>query len=104
MGGGLPRAGSSRESGRPITVGAAIDPIAGSRKLGSRHQIDLQVGKEFTVAAARVKLIGKVINVLDREHPTAVCEFVTGCGGFELGEALAWQQPRRYELGVRLEF
>ena len=88
----------------PAFYGVRFVEPRGSRRLGSRHQLDVQVGKEFRVAETRIKLIAQAMNLLDREHPTAVCEFVTGCGGFEPGEPTTWQQPRSYEVGARLEF
>jgi hypothetical protein len=45
-----------------------------------------------------------VLNLFDSENAIGVCNNVNGCGGFELGDPTAWQLPRRYELGLRLEF
>jgi hypothetical protein len=55
-------------------------------------------------AAGRPSRVGDLCGVFDREYPTEVCEFVTGCGSVGLGDPLAWQQPRQYAVGVRLEF
>ena len=87
-----------------LPYGTVFTEPRGSRRGDSYGQLDLQVGKGFRLGPTRLRLFGAVINALDSEQPTGVCEMVTGCGEFEPGEATAWQQPRRYELGVRLEF
>jgi hypothetical protein len=76
----------------------------GNRNAGSRHQLDLQFGKGFRVGPVRLEVLARVINVLDNEHPTGICGRRTGCGDYEMGDAGEWQQPRRYQLGFRLEF
>ncbi len=76
----------------------------GSREANNQHQLDLQLSKGFTTGRVRFVLIGTVLNALSSEQPTAVCEHISGCGAFEMGEATNWQVPRRYEVGVRLEF
>jgi hypothetical protein len=88
----------------PRFYGVTFVEPRGNRKEDGVHQLDLQLGKGFRLGPTRLKLIGTVINVFDSEQPRDVCSRVTGCGGFELGEPTAWQLPRRYELGVRLEF
>ena len=67
-------------------------------------KLDLQFGKGFRLGPTRLKLIASIINVFDSEQPRQICDRVTGCGDFELGDPIAWQLPRRYELGVRVEF
>ena len=76
----------------------------GSRKEDGIYRLDLQLGKGFDLGPTRLRLFGTVYNVLDSENPHKVCENVTGCGDFEMGDATSWQWPRRYELGVRVEF
>lgn len=77
----------------------------GSGKAGDVHQLDLQLSKGFPIGPTRLRLIGTVYNLLDTERPVAVCENVSGCGGeFQTGDAIAWQRPRSYEVGVRVEF
>jgi hypothetical protein len=88
----------------PRFYGVTFVEPRGNRKEDGVHQLDLQLGKGFRLGPTRLKLIGTIINLLDSEQPREVCNRVTGCGGFELGEPTAWQLPRRYELGVRLEF
>ena len=55
-------------------------------------------------------LIGTVLNALNTERPTMVCEHISGCGFDEdenpinMGDAAWWQIPRRFEVGFRVEF
>jgi hypothetical protein len=52
-----------------------------------------------------MELIVSVLNLAGREGVLAVCENVNGCaGGVPMGEPVAWQLPRQYELGFRLTF
>jgi len=76
----------------------------GSREGDEWAQLDLQLTKGFGLGRVSLQLIGTVINLFDAENATAVCDRVTDCGDFELGDPIAWQQPRRYELGARVEF
>jgi len=61
------------------------------------------LNREKTERTCRYKP-GAVLNLFDSENATYVCDWNTGCGEFEMGDALEWQQPRHYELGVRVEF
>jgi hypothetical protein len=45
-----------------------------------------------------------VLNVFSSQSVVGVCPRVGGCGGIALGEPYSWQQPRRWELGLRVEF
>ncbi len=77
----------------------------GSRKGWENYQLDVELRKGFTFGDTRAQLIGTVLNVLSSEQPTNQCSLVQGCsGGLQLGDPTAWQTPRRYEAGVRLEF
>ena len=49
-------------------------------------------------------LLATVINVASSQNENWICGSVTGCGEFDFGDGIAWQQPRRYELGIRVEF
>ena len=82
--------------------GQLVEP-RGSRKLEDSHQLDLQLSKGFEIGRTRLELIGAVYNLLDSEQPITVCDGVAGCGEIALGEAASWQQPRRYEVGLRIE-
>ena len=64
----------------------------------------MQLTKGFTLGRVRLQLIGSILNLFDSENATDVCDRVNGCGDFELGDPIEWQKPRRYELGVRVEF
>ena len=76
----------------------------GNREGDEWSQLDVQATKAFDIGRVRLQLIGAVLNLFDSENATDVCNRVSGCGEFALGEPTAWQQPRRYELGVRVEF
>jgi hypothetical protein len=82
----------------------------GSRDGSSQYQLDLQLTKGFTIGAVRLAVIGSASNVFSDEEPTAVCEHISGCGfeedgsAINMGDPTDWQTPRRYELGLRLEF
>jgi hypothetical protein len=79
----------------------------GSRQANTNYQLDLQVSKGFNPGPVRLELIATVINVFSTERPTDandICENVHGCSTADFGGAIEWQNPRRYEVGVRLEF
>jgi outer membrane receptor protein involved in Fe transport len=76
----------------------------GSGKGGSRHQLDLQFTKGFRVGPTRLVLLGTVINATDSQTADWICGSVTGCAQSDFGDAIGWQQPRRYEVGLRVEF
>ncbi|HSN57176.1 MAG TPA: carboxypeptidase regulatory-like domain-containing protein [Candidatus Sulfomarinibacteraceae bacterium] len=77
----------------------------GNRKGADNTWLDLQLAKGFHVGPTHFELIVSVLNVLSREQVTGVCTFVTGCGQeFELGEPTSWDDPRRWEVGLRLTF
>jgi hypothetical protein len=76
----------------------------GNREANDGYQLDLHLTKGFTVGRIRFAVIGSVFNVFSSEQPVAVCHWISGCGGFEMGEPIEWQIPRRYEVGFRVEF
>jgi outer membrane receptor protein involved in Fe transport len=76
----------------------------GNREGYDERQLDLQLSKGFNLGRVRFVLIGSVFNVFSSEQAVAVCQRISGCGGFEMGEPLEWQIPRRYEIGFRVEF
>ncbi|HET9768278.1 MAG TPA: TonB-dependent receptor, partial [Thermoanaerobaculia bacterium] len=88
-----------------------IDP-RGSHRGNTNYQLDLELKKGFTFGSVRAFLIGSVFNVLDSERVTGRCErdICTLEAGtpneHEVGflEPTAFQVPRSYEVGVRLEF
>ena len=86
----------------------------GSRRANESYQLDLEVRKGFDLGPVNAQVIGTVLNVFGDEQATTVCEDVVegaggaleaACGaGIEVGDPLTFQQPRRYEAGVRLTF
>jgi len=88
----------------PGVPGVILLEPRGNRSEPGEYQLDLQVGRGFTWGRTRLKLFATVYNVLDTEISTAVCDTDTGCGDLDLGDPIEWQRPRRYELGVRVEF
>ena len=77
----------------------------GNREAFNASNLDLQLSKGFTFGnRVRLVAIGSVYNAFDTENGTAVCSLISGCGSFEMGEAISWTLPRSYELGFRIEF
>ncbi len=77
----------------------------GSRDGFDAHNLNLQLSKGFTFGnRVRLLLIGTVYNTFSNEYGTSVCNLISGCGAFETGEAISWNLPRSYELGLRIEF
>ena len=76
----------------------------GSRDGDQNHQLDLQLSKGFTISNVRLVLIGTVYNAFSSENALSVCDQFSGCGSFQVGDSTSWQIPRRYELGLRVEF
>jgi len=82
----------------------------GSRRLPHFYQWDLQLQKDFLIGPVRLGLIGSVYNVLDTEIAIAR----DGNVGTSLdpgtpdnptfNQNTAFQRPRRYEVGLRVEF
>ena len=71
---------------------------------------DAQLQKDFVVGPVRLGLIGSVFNILDTEIPIQRDGNVGDGGtiadptnpGFNF--STAWQRPRSYEVGFRVEF
>lgn len=82
----------------------------GSRRLPHFYQWDAQIQKDFTVGPVRLGVIASIYNVLDTEIAIAR----DGNVGTSLdpgdpdnptfNQNTAFQRPRRYEFGLRLEF
>jgi hypothetical protein len=93
-----------------IRAGVRFEEPRGNRTANDNHQIDIQVSKGFTLGRVRLELIGSVYNLLSSEQPIWVCGRVSGCvnpegeGLVPLGAPIDWQEPRSYELGLRVEF
>jgi outer membrane receptor protein involved in Fe transport len=80
----------------------------GNRRAGAVHWIDLQLSQSFQLGSASLTLVGTIRNLLDDEQVTRVCDGYYGCTideqHYELDEPMFYTYPRRYELGVRVEF
>ena len=122
------------DDGTPWTVFQAAAPYGsffleprGSRRLPHYSQLDLQVQKDFSVGGrARLGLIAAVYNVMNHETTTAIngnagTRAIVDPNTGELfidpnqqtgpnrlsrtfGLGTSFQQPRRYEVGARIEF
>lgn len=94
----------NRLDNREIPYGVHLLEPRGSREANNTYQLDLQLTKGFAIGHTRLVLIGSVLNVFSSEQPVDVCQRISGCIDYEMGEAIDWQIPRRYEVGLRLEF
>ncbi|HVN30718.1 MAG TPA: TonB-dependent receptor [Thermoanaerobaculaceae bacterium] len=86
-----------------------FDEPRGSRRANANYQLDLQVSKGFKIGPLKTSIIATILNVLNTERPTDVCEAVDGCTATDgtnsiQGAPIAWQQPRAFEAGFRIEF
>ena len=65
-------------------------------------QLDLQLSKVFRVGSVRLVPIVSIFNVTSEE---AVTGYTTDpFGSFGYGTPISWQDPRRWEVGFRVEF
>ena len=88
-----------------FTYGVYFNEPRGSRDGFNAYNLDLQLSKGFTIGnRVRLVAIGSVYNTFSSENGVTVCSFVSGCGAYGAGEATAWNLPRSYELGFRVEF
>jgi Carboxypeptidase regulatory-like domain len=82
----------------------------GSRRLPDFYRWDAQLQKDFSIGPVRLGLIGSVFNILDTEIAIQRDGNVGEGGTVEeptnarFNFATAWQRPRSYELGFRIEF
>jgi hypothetical protein len=74
----------------------------GDRRGEDLWQIDLQLTKGFTVGRTRLVLLATAFNVTSEEAAIAFTNNPFDNLGW--GTAVAWQDPRRWELGFRVEF
>lgn len=113
----------------PLGGGTLFMEPRGTRRLPHFHQVDLQLQKDFQINRFRFGLIGSVFNVLSTEIPLTingnpgtlarwndVTDPLSGMfidpnqinGANRLSPTFSqytsWQRPRRYEVGVRVEF
>jgi hypothetical protein len=82
----------------------------GSRRLPHFSQWDLQLQKDFRMGPTRFGVIGSVYNVLNSEIAISRDGSVGNATSLETADNPnfnlnnAYQRPRRYEVGLRLEF
>ena len=69
---------------------------------GYPWQLDLQVTKGFTIGSVQLEAIVSVINLFSEETPTSFRTSPLNSNGW--GTPTWYQQPRRWEVGFRLEF
>ncbi len=87
-------------NGSSATTGFFLEPRGNRRAPDDFYQIDLGITKAFQIKDFSIELIGSIVNVLSDEIPTTYGteEF------YNWGQPSEWQDPRRYEIGVRFEF
>lgn len=74
----------------------------GSRRGDDTYQFDLQIAKGFGIGKAQLQVFLTVINVFSSEQPV---EYQTGeLEVLPWGTPIDYQLPRRWEIGLRLEF
>jgi hypothetical protein len=109
----LPPDSGGEFEGQPVPLipfGVWYAEERGNREGDALQELDLQLAKGFRIGPTRLVLIGSVLNALSSENAVSVCGFIGGCGfdgdgnPIVLGDSTSWQIPRRYEVGVRLEF
>jgi hypothetical protein len=49
-------------------------------------------------------LLATVINATDSQNENDICNNLTGCADYDFVGQIDRQQPRRYELGFRVDF
>jgi len=81
----------------------------GSRRLPHFHQWDLQLQKEFPIGPVRFSVIGSVFNVLNSEiaisrNGSVGTTDLSNPDNPQFNVNNAYQRPRHYEVGLRLEF
>jgi len=74
----------------------------GSRRGSDLWRLDLQLSKGFRIGNVRLVGIVSVFNVFSEEAPTGFIQDPFNHRGW--GTANSWQDPRRWEVGFRVEF
>jgi hypothetical protein len=92
----------------PLYGNQFLEP-RGSRRANSTLYTEIEVRKAFQLGRVELELIGSVENVLANQPAVAVCQYAAGCTStsgdqLALGAPTDYQQPRNYEVGVRLAF
>ena len=74
----------------------------GSRRGNSNYQLNLQISQGFRIGGTFLQAFLTVLNVFSSEQPV---EYQTGeLEVLPWGTPLEYQLPRRFEVGLRLEF
>ena len=92
----------------PLYGNQYLEP-RGSRRANSTLYTEAEVRKSFQLGRFELELIGSVENIFGNQPAIAVCQYAGACtstGGdrLALGAPTDYQQPRNYEVGVRLVF
>jgi len=74
----------------------------GDRRAGDLWQLDLEFSKGFTIGRTNLRALVTLINVTSEEAPIRWTENPFRSQGW--GAPTRYQQPRRYEVGFRIEF
>jgi hypothetical protein len=93
----------------PAGYGVEFLVPRGSNRLPHFYQWDAQLQKDFQVGPVRLGVIGSVFNILDTEIAVARNGSVGTTGianpdNPQFNFDTAYQRPRRFEVGLRLEF
>ncbi|HVE66172.1 MAG TPA: TonB-dependent receptor, partial [Thermoanaerobaculia bacterium] len=97
-------------TGLPYTVtlpsqfgGTVFQEPRGSSRTEDLHQLDMGLEKQFDLfGSLSVSVIGQVRNVLDREAATTY--FTNAASPGTVRTPSAYQQPRNYQVGFRIDF
>ena len=79
----------------------ALEP-QGSRRGHDLWQLDLQLSKGLRIGHVRLVGIASVFNAFSKEAPIGFIQDPFDRRGW--GTAEEWQEPRRWEVGIRVEF
>ena len=95
----------NRVDNRGIPCGIHFLEPRGSREANNTYQLDLQLTKGFAIG--QVRFVADRLGpqrVRQRTADRRVLDTSAAAASYEMGEPIEWQVPRRYEVGVRLEF
>ena len=97
-------------TGLPYTVvrnspfgGTIFQEPRGTSRMDELHQLDMSLEKQFDLfATLSVSVIGQVRNVLNHEAGTTY--FTNAASPATVGTPSAYQLPRNYQIGFRIDF
>jgi hypothetical protein len=100
---------SDLEALAPPLYGNEFLQPRGSLRANSILYTEVEVRKGFQLGSVELELVASAENVLGNQPAVAVCQFAAGCTSTEgdqlaLGAPTDYQQPRNYEVGLRLVF